>query len=169
MRRAFIVALSVALLVQAGAAYAYSDKGTDPEDAGGGFLDFRSSVRRVRTDEQGRRWLRIKFISYGPYRYVWRVRVFLDSRGGPRYDYKMNMWDFDQSGRGCDVRPRAGRPGKLVSGMYWTDFKYWATCRVRLGAVHPTKRIRWRLVSIEENRSDPRVVDHAPNGIDFYR
>jgi hypothetical protein len=168
MRRVLITMLSVALVVQAGAAFAYIDTGSDPEDAGGGFLDFRSSVRRVRTDDAGRRWLRVKFTSYGRWEFTWRVRVLLDSRGGPRYDYQMTMWDFDQSGRRCDVRPRSGRPGELVSGMFVRrESDSWAPCRVRLGAVHPTKRVRWRLASSEENKR--RIVDHAPGGYQFYR
>jgi hypothetical protein len=168
MRRAFIALLTAALVAQVGAAFAYIDAGSDPEDAGGGFLDFRSSVRRVRTDAEGRRWLRIKFSSYGRWEFTWRVRVLLDSRGGPRYDYQMTMRDRDQSGRFCNVRPRSGRPGNLVSGIFVArESDSWALCRVRLAAVHPTKRVRWRLASSEE--FERRIVDHAPGGYQFYR
>jgi hypothetical protein len=169
MRRALIAVLTAALVVQAGPAFAYRDVGTDPEDSGGGFLDFRRSVRATRTGHEGRRWLSIRFVSYGEYEFIWRVRVSLDSRGGPRSDYKMVLWDFDNSGRGCAVHPRPGRPGERVSGTYGVGgLQHGARCRVPLGAVHASKRIRWRLVSIDENRTRPRIVDHAPDGGAFY-
>jgi hypothetical protein len=171
MRRAFLALLTVAIVMEAGPVLAYRDVGLDPEDAGGGFLDIRRSVRATGTDDAGRRWLRVGFRSNGEYAFIWRVRVYLDSRDGPRFDYIMGLWEFDQSGgRGCAVHPRAGRPGKRVEGTFRvneSDPEKGVRCRVRLGAVHPTKRIRWRLVSIDPG-PPPDVVDRAPNGGAFY-
>lgn len=169
MRRALMTVLAIALVVQASPSFAYEDVGSDPEDSGGGFLDFRSSVRATRTGVSGRRWLNIRFVSNGEYQFIWRVRVHLDSRGGPGSDYIMTLEEFDQSGRGCAVQPRPGSPGKRVVGTYLVGrLKNGVRCNVRLGAVHASRRIRWRLVSIDYNRATPRVVDYAPNGGAFY-
>ena len=169
MRRAFLALLTVALVIGGGPVLAYRDVGLDPEDAGGGFLDIRRSVRATGTDVAGRRWLRVGFRSNGEYAFIWRVRVYLDSRDGPRFDYIMGLWEFDQSGgRGCAVHPRDGRPGKRVEGAYrFSDPEKGVRCRVRLGAVHATKQIRWRLVSMDAD-TPPDVVDRAPNGGAFY-
>ena len=45
-----------------------------------------------------------------------------------------------------------------------------ATCRVPLRWVHPTKRIRWRLISPEglEAGTEPGVDEYAPNDRGWY-
>lgn len=178
MRRALIAVLTVALVVQAGPVLAdrdYTDFGWDPEDSGGGFLDIRTSQRKVWTSEvDGRRWLIVRFTSNGEYQFIWQVRAGLDSRGGPRADYIMTIAEWDQAPDSrCNVHPRPGRPGKRVEGTFpfsWVvdPTVYGMRCRVRLGAVHATKRIRWKLVSINELTNDPVIVDHAPGGERFY-
>ena len=52
MRRVLMTLLTVALLIQAAPSLAsrdYRDFGWDPEDSGGGFLDIRTSERKVWT------------------------------------------------------------------------------------------------------------------------
>lgn len=161
--------LIVALVVQATPAYAYWDVGRDPEDSGGGFLDLRRTVRVTRAAAVGSRWLTIKFRGHGSqYQYIWRVKVYLDSRGDRRTDYIMTLAEFDQAPvNSCVVRPRPGRPGEPVSGIFGVrDLE--VRCTVELSAVHPTKRIRWRLISIDWSSGRPRFVDHAPDGRAFY-
>jgi hypothetical protein len=175
MRRLSIAVITVALVVQAGPANAYWDAGWDPQDSGGSFLDFRSSARKTWSGADGRRWLRIKFKGYGDYQFIWRVRIWLDSRGGPGADYIMTLSEFDQSPVDrCTLHPRPGRPGERVLGYspfpFVVDpeiFGVW--CRVPLGSVHATKRIRWRLVSIDLQSGTPHIIDRAPDGVSFYR
>lgn len=139
----------------------------------GGFLDIRSSARRVWTREGGAtRWLLVRWRSNGEYAFIWRVRVLIDSRAGPGVDYVMKIAEWDQAPDSrCNVRPRPGRPGEYVEGTFpfsWIvdPTIHGVSCRVRSSSVHATKRIRWRLVSQTNLGASggPTVVDHAPNG-----
>lgn len=177
MRRAVLAILTASLMAQAGPALAYPDIGRDPEDSGGGFLDIRSSARRVWTREGGAtRWLLVRWRSNGEYAFIWRVRVLIDSRAGPGVDYVMKIAEWDQAPDSrCNVRPRPGRPGEYVEGTFpfsWIvdPTIHGVSCQVRSSSVHATKRIRWRLVSQTNLGASggPTVVDHAPNGGRFY-
>ena len=172
MRRFLLAGLTVALVAQGGPVVAreYLDSGWDPADSGGERLDISTSRRKVWTREtDGTRWLVVRFHTYGSNGIDWRVRVWLDSRAGPHADYIMTVSEFDMSpSSGCNVHPRPGRRGKWVNGVF-LRFVAEPGCRVPLGAVHPTKRIRWRLISLDYSGiGGKEVIDHAPDGVRFY-
>ena len=172
MRRLLLAGLTAALVAQGGpvAAREYTDSGWDPADSGGERLDISTSQRKVWTRESdGTSWLVVRFSSHGNNGIDWRVRVWLDSRAGPRADYIMTMNEFDMSpSSGCNVHPRPGRRGRWVRGVFIGRLTSEPGCRVPLRAVHPSKRIRWRLISIDLWNGARDVIDHAPDGVRFY-
>lgn len=104
-------ALGIALTLQAGPAFAYKDVGFDSDDrATVGDPDIRSTARVVWRDDEGVRWLRIRFTAYEPLGNYWFMKAFLDSRGGSRADYVIELVNADQSGKGCSVHPRGQNP-----------------------------------------------------------
>jgi hypothetical protein len=162
MKRLLISAVGIALTLQAGSALAYQDVGFDPDDRAvvGGDPDIRSTARVVWTD-RGLRWLKVRFTAYEPLSFFWRVKARLDSRGGRRVDYVIELWNADNSGRGCAVH----RQGQ-TNGDNWVRANFrqvdddTARCVVRLYQVRPTKRIRWRLRSPSGYGAE---ADLAPN------
>jgi hypothetical protein len=159
VKRLVFAAMCVSLVLPAGSALAYEDSGSDPDDRSFvGDPDIRSTVRTVWTTDSGRA-LRVTFRAYERLGKFWSVTVLLDARGGPKVDHVMNLWNADQSGRGCDVYPR-GQSGESVPGGF-DQRGDTARCRVPTSLVHPTKRIRWKLRSPS---GYVHAVDIAPNG-----
>lgn len=143
--------------VQAGAEY--EDTGYDPRDAAvPAEPDIVRTKRRAYSTGQGRA-LKIKFRAVEELGWYWSVRVVIDSSGGPKRDYEMSIANLDNNGTFCYVSPKG--EGQRQDGRFEQQGS-WASCRVRAGFVHPTKRIRWWVVSrtIEE---DPQAIDRAPN------
>lgn len=145
----------------------YIDRGHDPNDVPVDPTsccqqdpDIRSTTRTVWVDDQGRRWLTVSFGTYDPLDDYWTVRVFLDTRGGPRFDATMALFDPGTSAPGCTFRRR---------GSTQRDARYWFTidhafCRVPLGWAATTKRTRWRLLSRGGGEgTGPAVDEHAPD------
>ena len=143
----------------------YTDRGHDPNDVPVDPTsccqqdpDVRSTTRTVWVDDQGRRWLSVSFGTYDPLDEYWTVRVFLDTRGGPRYDATMSITDSPPAD--CFFR-RRGSTRRDARVRITIDHAF---CRVPLGWVAPTKRIRWRLFSRGGGEgTGPAVDEHAPN------
>ena len=150
----------------------YVDVGHDPNDRNYDETsccqqdpDIRWTTRKLWVDERDRAWLTIKFQAYEIFTGYWSVIARLDSRGGPRADYRLQVRDDGSvvtcsitSRRTSDVRRGQARQG-LSSGRP-------ATCRVPLGFVHRDKRIRWRLFSPAEvpgEGSEPSSDEYAPD------
>jgi hypothetical protein len=167
MKRLVLTAMCVGLVLSAGPALAYTDRGFDPDDRRviGFDPDIRSTVRKVWTTDGSSRALRVKFQAYERLGNYWSVMVFLDSRRGPKADYVIELDNADMSGKGCSVYPR-GHRGQEVPGSF-RQRRDTALCRVRARLVDPTKRIRWRLRSPSGYVHDN--VDIAPNGGGWYQ
>ena len=148
-----------------GAAADYRDTSHDPDDrpAAGTDPDLRSTTRRVLTGD-GRRVLIVSVRAYEEFDVAWNITTRLDSKDGPQRDFVMYIYDADQSGRGCRFYP-AGQPGDFIR-VRFTQIASRVACRVRLGLVDPTKRIRWKLSSITEWEGGRD--DRAPDGGGWY-
>lgn len=154
----------------------YKDTGYDPDDvpidAGSCCQqdpDVRSTTRKVATNTNGGRSLFITLRTFEALLGYWTVQVFLDTRGGPHVDAKMRLHDSGLGPTRCGVRFLAEGPrreGELVLPLLGSR----ATCRVPLRWVHPTKRIRWRLISPEgfEAGTEPGVDEYAPDDRGWY-
>jgi hypothetical protein len=153
----------------------YKDTGYDPDDvpidAGSCCQqdpDVGSTTRKV-ANTNGGRSLFITFRTFEALLGYWTVHVFLDTRGGPHVDAKMRLQDSGLGPFRCGVRFLAEGPrrkGELILPLSGSR----ATCRVPLRWVHPTKRIRWRLISPEgfEAGTEPGVDEYAPDDRGWY-
>jgi hypothetical protein len=96
----------------------------------------------------------------------WHLAVFVDSRGGPRADFKLRAFE-DLGTRGCSGRRRVGEEIDLRCGHrvaeFVGDWKAWWS--IRRSVLEPTKRIRWRVVSDYPGGPVPDVPekDRAPD------
>ncbi|HTG48651.1 MAG TPA: hypothetical protein VK646_13460 [Actinomycetota bacterium] len=167
MRRiaVLLVLCLAALVVPARAATTSTKVGFDPDDRPrlGSDPDLRSTWRTVRRGPHGHGWLTVAFRAYEPLGVFWFVNVFLDTRGGPRWDYRMNLIDADLSGRGCWLRSRLDRSLNQRSRFRMGGDH--ASCTVPIGSIVRTKPIRWRLVSPSGSNG---IADVAPNGGGWY-
>jgi hypothetical protein len=143
----------------------YRDSGFDPDDVPIDHTsccqqdpDVRSTTRTVWVDRHERRGLTVSFGTYDPLDDYWRVVVFLDTRGGPRYDATMMMLD---PGTGpCSFRWR-GSTRRVAHLRVTSDHEF---CRVPLGWARAAKRIRWRLFSRGGGEgTGPAIDEHAPD------
>lgn len=167
LRRSVLVGLIFVLAASlpGWAAADYRDTFRDPDDRppAGTDPDLRSTSRRVVTVE-GRRVLIVSVRAYEEFDIAWNITTRLDSKDGPRRDFVMYIYDADQSGRGCRFYP-GGHPRDFIRGRF-TQVADRVACRVRLGLVHATKMIRWKLSSISQWKGGGD--DHAPNGGGWY-
>jgi len=161
LRRRLVVsclAIVVGWSLQVASAAAYVSTGTDPSESGSS-LDITGSTRRVWHAADGRRYLEIgvTFTESGSY---FSIQARVDARGDEFADSIIYMFSGDGASggkTGCKVK-HAGRfnPGALTFVLGGI------TCRVRLHHLHPTKRVRWRLLGRPAYAySDP--LDHAPD------
>ncbi|HUP21079.1 MAG TPA: hypothetical protein VM778_14165 [Gemmatimonadota bacterium] len=139
----------------------YKDVGHDPDDRAivGHDPDIRRTSRRVYPTDRGRA-LKIKVHAYEELGLWWFMEILLDSRGGPEYDYEMHIINADLNGAFCVVQAR--REGHRQEGRFQQK-RTWTACRVRAGFVHPTKRIRWRIVSESGDEEPESVTERAPD------
>lgn len=153
----------------------YVDTGYDPDDVPideGSCCqqdpDVRSTTRKVATSTKGGRSLFITFRAYEPLEGYWTVHVLLDTRGGPRADAKMRLADSGVGPTRCGVRFLAQGP-RRQGILQLPRFGDRATCRVPLRWVHPSKRIRWKLVSpAGVEGTEPGVDEYAPDDRGWY-
>jgi hypothetical protein len=155
--------MCIFLALPAGSALAYRDSGFDPDDRSSvenTEPDIRSTVRTVRITEGGRA-LRVKFRTYEDLGRFWAVTVNLDSQRGLGDDYFMKMWNVGfRDGEGCWVY-RRHHLDRAILGAFLQRGDM-ARCAVPVRTVHPTKRIRWRLLapSLYSNTHDV-APDHG--------
>ena len=143
----------------------YKDTGLDPDDVPVDWTsccqqdpDIRSTTRKVWVDVRSQPWLTISFSTYEALDDYWRVKVVLDARRGPRYDATMSIFDNPPSGCSFLRRGSTRRDARLRLKIDQ------AFCRVPLGWLAPTKRIRWRLFSRGGGEgTGPVVNEHAPD------
>jgi hypothetical protein len=169
--------VAVVLAVGASPAMAYVDSGTDLQGDNSGAVDgvgdydIRSTTRSV-VQGPHRKNLRIGVRTYeadfqAPSYVIAEVK--LDARGGRRADAILEIWVLDQSGTGCELETRTGRP--LRRGTFQFIARSDASgedlpayfgigCRVPVYRLHPTKEIRWR-VSLTHGGAE--MFDRAPN------
>lgn len=160
-----LVAIAVGLVtvLQVNQAAAYQDTGYDPDDRPVlGDPDVRSTTRFVgRLD--GHQVVSVSVRAYAEFGVWWFINVRIDSRGGPRADYRMRLWNGDMSGRGCSLK-RIGTGGS-VRGVFDQQADR-ASCRVFIRRIQSTKRIRWKLVSRSGHSGG--ITEYAPNGGGWY-
>lgn len=164
MRRSIVLfagLLATILVVGSLPAAAYVDVGHDPDDSGSSY-DIRSTVRGVQRGEHARR-LRLVVDTYDevfwPGSYV-MIDVRLDARGGRAADATLHMWMMDMSGSGCELTKRSGP--LLGRGRFRVLDATTVVCRVRVHPLHPTKTIRWKVVTRNPDTTR-NAYDVAPN------
>jgi hypothetical protein len=106
------VALPVTAAEERGPEIQYVDVGFDPDDRPYDETsccqqdpDIRTTTRKLWVDGRERAWLTIKFQAYETFIGYWSVIARLDSRGGPRADYRMTIRD-DASRVRCWIASR---------------------------------------------------------------
>jgi hypothetical protein len=157
---------------QSGPEVHYADVGFDPDDRPVDETsccqqdpDIRWTNRKVWIDRRERAWLTITFQAYEIFTGYWSVIARLDSRGGPRADYRMPVRDGGSLVE-CSItsiRSSVTRQGTARQAL--SDGRP-ATCRVPLSFIRRDKRIRWRLVSPPEvpgEGSEPGIYEYAPD------
>jgi hypothetical protein len=152
----------------------YVDTGYDPDDIPvdeGSCCqrdpDIRSTTRKVATGTNGRS-LFITFRTYERLLGYWAVRVRLDTRGGPDADAHMALRDSGVGPTRCGVRFLAWGPRRQGT-LHLPRGGHRATCRVPLRWVHPSKRIRWKLLSpAGAEGTEPGVDEYAPDDRSWY-
>ena len=154
-RACTIVVSTIALVAMAHPAFGWSVTHRDPDD----FEiapDVHSTTKRVfRTGDPGWR-LRIEVRGeLGP---DYRLRVFLDTRGGPGADFVMVTMVRDLSMISCDVHELTGPP---IAARCDADpfLAWWGVARSDLDR---DKRIRWRIVA-SGGAGLTGVTDRAPD------
>jgi hypothetical protein len=141
---------------------AYRDVGTDPDDRAvvGYDPDIRQTTRRVKSSEGGR-VLIVRVWTYEDLGVFWRMEVFLDSRGGGAFDYRMLLANGDLGGAGCQIDRRGGGRDQ-IDGRF-RQVGNLAECRVRARLVNPNKRIRWRIRSGSGYNEPESETEVAPD------
>ena len=127
--------------------------------------DIRATTRIVSVDDEGRRWLVIKFRTYDYLQAYWTVLVRLDVRGGPRTDVKLEMSDDGATRSGCRFLPRPGADWRRARYHFLGGrlAQVGAACLVPMGWVHAEKPIRWKLFSPKSFEEGHRVDEYAPD------
>ncbi|HEU4355210.1 MAG TPA: hypothetical protein VFT27_06435, partial [Actinomycetota bacterium] len=159
IRRAVAIAALSVIAMSGSPAFAYVDRGSDPQEGSGQatVVDIGRSIRRLHPTEHGRK-LGIVIIPYELANNSYDIHVYLDSRGGHRADFWLDL-DNTEGPRRCHVYRRGrhepvarcriiegGNPGTITRIKARFPARY----------VHPNKRIRWRIVAVplNENWSD---------------
>jgi hypothetical protein len=146
----------------------YTDYGSDPDDRRpvGFDPDIRATARKVWAAPNGHRYLTMSFWTYEHLGLYWVVLVKIDSRGGPLADHRLEMYNADQSGKGCSMWKAGASSSTARRGAFRQSGRL-ATCRIPLPSVQPNKRIRWKLISTSGYVKDN--VEYAPNSRGWYR
>ena len=152
-----LAATLVIALASPASAFGYRATGFDPNDRGGNRPDISSTSRKVWAASNGHSYLTVTIRTYEDLPSWFDALVVLDSRGGPLRDLRMHIWDNGDDGHGCDVEGKEGA---------FRERGRWASCRVPLRYVHPTKRIRWKVLSVAG--FDVANPDYAPNDRGWY-
>ena len=137
---------------------AYTDTGLDPDDTSG-TADVEWTTRAVWRAENGNRRIRVKIRAYEALGPVFEgFRVWLDARGGPRRDARIEFVNgegppacsLSRSGSGWGAP--AQQDGRTIR------------CKFPLRHLDPTKRVRWWVRSPSPSPFNQDLeVDRAPN------
>lgn len=156
MRRSVSVlcsAIVVVLLVAP--AFAYTVIRHDPDD----FEiapDVQTTAKRVFESGDG---LRFRISASGDVGPDYRLRVLLDTRGGPLAEFEMRATVENLDLVSCSVRRVGGPP--IESNCDADAFRaWWGVARRDL---HPDKAIRWRIVARKTPQFGGKVTDLAPD------
>ena len=131
----------------------------------GNDVPFRMDIRSVHSHvRQGTVKIRVSFWEAPSWPREPRTMVLLDSRGGPRWDYSLDMiWltaDQDHPARMiCRLHKRT-RPAVVLSTAVGGRGDDWLTCSSTLAPLRATKRIRWKAMAFSTSAYG---VDSAPD------
>jgi hypothetical protein len=150
-------AVFVIALGNPASAFGYRATRFDPNDRGDKRPDISSTTRKVWAASNGHSYLTVTLRTYEDLPSWFIAVVVLDSRGGPRRDLRMRIWDNAGDGHGCDVDGRKGA---------FHQHGRWGSCRVPLRYVNPNKRVRWKVISLAS--FDVGNPDYAPNDRGWY-
>jgi hypothetical protein len=161
--RTVLAALGVLLLVgEPAAAHENSVRYRDPRMDAQADVWWSSKAKIHVTAADHRQ----RFQAYGWLGPDWSVEVFVDSRGGPRADFK--LWSFEDLGTsGCGGRrlfgPRIAVRCDRVNVTVGATWKLW--WGMRRNVLRPTKPIRWRVTADYpgEPVSGVPEIDTAPD------
>ena len=134
-------------------------------------FDIRTVTLKIRDADNGRAYLVITLRSFTPHGGGFASGVALDTRGGPRADFRGYL---DQARRAEDTpagpgRSRCGvRAAHPDSNIRLGAFKRLkqgsvATCRLPLGWVRPTRSIRWHVWTDDLFPQPYRTLDVSPD------
>jgi hypothetical protein len=145
----------------------YLDAGRDPNDVPVDRTsccqqdpDIAYTTRKVWVDRHRRAWLNVSFATHDPLDDYWSVAVRLDTRGGPRYDARIVIFD-DGASEDCRFRRRGMTARDARHRIIDVDR---VQCRVPLRWIEPRKRIRWRLFSAGGGEgTGPAIDEYAPD------
>ena len=157
MRRSLIVLVTAATLAAllAVPALAYTVIRHDPDD----FEiapDVHTTVKRVFQRDDG---VRLRISASGDVGPDYRMKVLLDTRGGPRADVEMVATVSNLDLVSCGVRRIGG--ARIEASCDADAFRaWWGVARRDLD---PTKVIRWRIVARKSPRFGGAVTDLAPD------
>lgn len=148
-------------------ATAYEDTGYDPDDrAVVGFdPDIASTTRRLWSQDRGR-FLSVIVRAYEEFGFYWFIDARLDSRGGPRVDFTIRLFNADMEGAGCALFRRTG--SRQVTDGNWRQTGHGTRCVVPIRHLQPTKEIRWKLISHSGYDEEESETEYAPNDRTWY-
>lgn len=141
----------------------YDDVGYDGSDpALSGVFDIRSTTRRLERGEEAR-YLVVTVAAAGEFSldHTIRIDARLDARGDPGVDGVVRMWMEDMSGSGCQLTTVGGRV--LQKGRLRHPTATTLSCRVKVGALRPTKVIRWAVATSQAGGPWRDAYDTAPD------
>ena len=156
MRRpTFALAAAIVAVLLVVPAFAYTVVRHDPDD----FEiapDVHTTAKRVFEGADG---VRLRISASGDIGPDYRLRVLLDTRGGPRAEFVMRVTFANLELVSCGVRRLGGAP---VESNCDADAlrAWWGVARRHL---HPDKAIRWRIVARTTPDFGDEVTDLAPD------
>jgi hypothetical protein len=141
----------------------YYAHGWDADDDTRWAPDVRRSLREVVTTP-AHRWLVVRVTSFEPWGDWWRMHVDLDSRNGPKADFRLEMHNGDMDWpAGCSVkRIGSGTHGRTTRGRFHQEGNS-VGCKIPVVRVHPDKHIRWRIAtwSLNSGQGSDRAPDRG--------
>jgi hypothetical protein len=154
-RTAFVLVAVMAAVLLVVPAFAYTVIRHDPDE----FEiapDVHTTAKRVFEGVDG---LRLRISASGEPGPDYRLKVLLDTRGGPKAEFVMRAWVVNQDLVSCDARRIGG--AAIESNCDADPFRaWWGVARRDL---HADKVIRWRIVARKTPQFGGKVTDLAPD------
>lgn len=152
----------------------YEDTGYDPDDRPIDETsccqqdpDIRASTRKIWVDRLGHGLLTINFRAFEYLRGYWTVIARLDSRGGPRADYRMKLYERGDGPIFCWTISRRSSSRQHGEARWLPNSAasaVGAACDVPLRFIRRDKRIRWWLFSpLGFEGKESRIDEFAPD------